>query len=101
MKKVIEAEDLLRALGLRLRQARLKRNDTMATFGERLGVSEGTVRAMEKGLSTVQIGVWLNALWLLEALGPVERLLEPGESLLDRARNPRPAERRRASKRGQ
>ena len=88
------------ALGQRLRAARLERNDTMAIFSERLGVSERTVRAMEQGLPTVQVGVWLNALWVLDALEPLSRVLEVRESLLDRVRNPRPP-RRRASRRRQ
>jgi transcriptional regulator with XRE-family HTH domain len=86
MKQIKETADALGALGHRLRAARLSRDDTMATFGERLGVSERTVRAMEHGLPTVQIGAWLNALWILDALEPLNSVLAPRESLLDRAR---------------
>lgn len=100
MKKVTETQDLLNALGRRLRRARLERNDTMAVFSERLGVSERTVRAMERGLPTVQIGTWLTALWLLDALQPLDRLLEPRDSLLDLARREsRTKQRQRASRR--
>jgi DNA-binding XRE family transcriptional regulator len=55
MRRIIEVTEALRALGRRLRAARLVRNDTMMTIAERLGVSEQTVRAMERGLPTVQI----------------------------------------------
>jgi transcriptional regulator with XRE-family HTH domain len=99
MKQIRDADKALAALGARLRAARLERNDTMATFAERLGVSERTVRAMEQGLPTVQIGTWLNALWILEALDPLDRLLEARESLLDRARSARTQRRQRASRR--
>ena len=99
MKQVKETRDLLSTLGERLRRARLERNDTMATFAERLGVSERTVRAMEQGLATVQIGTWLNALLILDATEPLDRLLEPRESLLDRARAAQTAPRQRASRR--
>ena len=100
MKQVTETQALLRALGSRLRAARLERNDTMATFAERLGVSERTVRAMEQGRGTVQVGTWLQALWLLDELQPLERLLQPRESLLDRARSERTSRlRKRASRR--
>ena len=68
MKQVDESAEMLRELGLRLRTARLERNDSMAIFAERLGVSERTVRAMEQGRPTVHVGVWLNALWVLDAL---------------------------------
>ena len=101
MKKVIEVTEALRALGRRLRAARLVRNDTMMTFAERLGVSEQTVRAMERGLPTVQIGTWLNALWVLDELTPLARILEPRESLMERARSERDGRRQRASKRSQ
>ena len=99
MRQVDEATILLQELGLRLRKARLERNDSMAIFAERLGVSERTVRAMEQGRPTVHVGVWFNALWILDALEPVARILEPQESLLDRARNLHKPRRQRASRR--
>jgi transcriptional regulator with XRE-family HTH domain len=100
MRQVTETQELLRTLGSRLRTARLERNDTMATFAERLGVSERTVRAMEQGRGTVQVGTWLQALWLLDELQPLERLLQPRASLLDRARGERTRGlRQRASRR--
>jgi transcriptional regulator with XRE-family HTH domain len=99
MKQVREATDVLKGLGERLRSARLGRNDTMATFGERLGVSERTVRAMEHGLPTVQVGAWLNALWILDELESLNAVLAPRESLLDRARNVGRPRRQRASRR--
>lgn len=86
---------ILRSLGQRLRRARLERNDTMAVFAERLGVSERTVRAMEHGLPTVQIGTWLAALWLLDELQQLDLVLAPRESLIDRARNESEGRRRR------
>jgi transcriptional regulator with XRE-family HTH domain len=98
MKQIKEGNDALKLLGLRLRGARLRRDDTMATFAERLGVSERTVRAMEQGRPTVQIGTWINALFILEALDSLAHVLEMRESLLDRARNARP-QRQRASRR--
>ena len=97
MDKVTETVDLLRVLGGRLRNARLERNDSMAVFSERLGVSERTLRAMERGEPTVQVGTWLEALWLLDRLDELETVLAPKESLLDRARNTQ--QRQRASRR--
>ena len=99
MKQVEESVTALRELGLRRRGARLARNESMALCAERLGVSERTVRAMEQGRPTVHVGVWLNALWVLDALEPIERILEPRESLLDRARNMHKPRRQRASRR--
>ena len=99
MKQIDESAQTLLELGRRLRTARLERNDTMATFAERLGVSERTVRAMERGLPTVQIGIWINALWLLDALRPLDDVLAVRDSLLDRARQSQLPKRRRASRR--
>ncbi len=97
--EITEVTDTLRALGERLRAARIERNDTMAVFAERLGVSAGTVRAMERGAPTVQIGIWLNALWLLNQLDALNQVLEPPESLLDRLRAQEKGRRQRASRR--
>jgi transcriptional regulator with XRE-family HTH domain len=99
MKQVDESAVALKDLGQRLRHARLARNDSMAIFAQRLGVSERTVRAMEQGRPTVHVGVWLNALWVLDALEPLQRILEPRESLLDRARSMDKPRRQRASRR--
>lgn len=87
-------------MGRRLHGARLERNDSMAVFAQRIGVSERTVRAMERGEPTVQIGTWLEALWVLDELEGVERLLEERASLLDRVRREGGARpRQRASRR--
>lgn len=100
MAQVVETRRALKALGGRLRRARLERNDSMAIFAQRIGVSEQTVRAMERGVPTVQIGTWLEALWALDELEPLDRLLERRESILDRARREEGAvERQRASRR--
>src|SRR5690606_23683367 len=83
----IEKGDALRcerSRMLALRAARLERDDTVAVFAERLGVSERTVRAMERGLPTVQIGTWIEALWVLDRLDEMRDLLAPRESLIER-----------------
>lgn len=89
----------LSELGLRLKTLRLARNDTMAVFAQRLGVSAGTLRAMEHGTATVQIGAWLKALWVLDHLDDLNAVLARKESLLDQARAPRVHSRQRASRR--
>ena len=86
MLPVKETTEPLAQLGRRLRDARLARNDTMAVFGVRLGVSERTVRAMERGAATVQIGTWVAALWILDRLDGLDALIASRDSLLDRAR---------------
>ena len=93
--------EILSELGTRLRAARIERNDTMEVFAQRLGVSVGTVRAMERGTPTVQVGAWLNALWILNQLDTITHVLEPQESLLDRVRAQQRRRRQRASRRPQ
>jgi transcriptional regulator with XRE-family HTH domain len=100
MRQISEANRALASLGRRLQRARLARNESMAVFAQRIGVSERTVRAMERGQPSVQIGTWLEALWVLDELLSLERLLEERESLLDRARREESArQRQRASRR--
>jgi transcriptional regulator with XRE-family HTH domain len=97
--EIEKVTETLSELGKRLRAARIERNDTMDVFAQRLGVSVGTVRAMERGSPTVQFGVWLKALWILNQLDAITHLLEPKESLLDRIRAQEKRHRQRASKR--
>jgi transcriptional regulator with XRE-family HTH domain len=97
--EIDRVREILSELGKRLRAARIERNDTMDVFAQRLAVSVGTVRAMERGAPTVQVGAWLNALWILNQLETVTRVLEPQESLLDRIRAQEKRRRQRASRR--
>jgi DNA-binding XRE family transcriptional regulator len=99
MLDVNEQQRYLSELGIRLKRLRLARNDTMAVFAQRLGVSAGTLRAMEHGTATVQIGAWVKALWVLDHLDDLDCLLAQKESLLDLARAPRKRSRQRASRR--
>jgi transcriptional regulator with XRE-family HTH domain len=89
----------LAKLGARLTKLRLARNDTMSVFAQRIGVSEGTLRAMQQGAATVQIGAWVKVLWVLDRLDDLTGVLAQKDSILDRARAPRVAGRQRASRR--
>jgi transcriptional regulator with XRE-family HTH domain len=99
MLDVKEQQQYLSELGIRLKSLRLARNDTMAVFAQRLGVSAGTLRAMEHGMATVQIGAWVTALWVLDRLEDLDGVLARKESLLEQARAPRARSRQRASRR--
>ena len=94
-----EGQRYLSDLGSRLKGLRLARNDTMAVFAQRLGVSAGTLRAMEHGAATVQIGAWVKALWVLDHLDDLNGVLAQKASLLQQARAPRARIRQRASRR--
>ncbi|MDP2361490.1 MAG: helix-turn-helix transcriptional regulator [bacterium] len=56
---------LLQALGGRLRQARLRRRLTAQQVAERAGMSRTTLRALERGETSVTLGVFLNVLHVL------------------------------------
>jgi hypothetical protein len=99
MLDVKEQTRYLAELGNRLKAMRLGRNDTMAIFAQRLAVSAGTLRAMEHGAATVQIGAWVKALWVLDHLDDLNGVLANKESLLEQARAPRARSRQRASRR--
>jgi transcriptional regulator with XRE-family HTH domain len=96
---VKEQLQYLSELGIRLKTLRLARNDTMAVFAQRLGISAGTLRAMEHGTATVQIGAWVKALWVLDHLDDLNGVLAQKASLLDQVRALRTRTRQRASRR--
>lgn len=91
-----ESSAALTALGRRLRAARIARNQTMAVFAARIGVSVPTLRDMERGAPTVQVGTWANAMWALDRLEDLAGVLAERASLLDLARAPARALRKRA-----
>lgn len=96
MVSIIESAHALVDLGRRLRAARIASNQTMAQFAARLGVSVPTLRDMERGAPTVQIGTWINALWALDRLEELALVLAERASLLDRAREAKRPQRKRA-----
>ena len=67
----------LQSLGTRLKDARLERNESQQRFAARLGVSVPTLRKMEKGDPTVAVGTWAQALWLLDRVADLDKVLAP------------------------
>lgn len=88
--------DLLARLGERLRAERLARNEPQGRFAARLGVSVPTLRRLEQGDASAQIGHWLAALEILGRLTEAEALLAPRYSLFDAAAQPKPRQRARS-----
>ena len=79
------AQPILQQLGDRLRAERVARNESQTRFAARIGVSVPTLRRMEQGDATAQIGHWLTALTLLGRITEAETLLAPRYSLFDAA----------------
>ncbi len=78
-------QSVLQQLGDRLRAERVARNESQTRFAARIGVSVPTLRRMEQGDATAQIGHWLTALTLLGRIADAETLLAPRYSLFDAA----------------
>ena len=78
-----ESHLALNNLGERLKSARLDRNESQARFAARMGISIPTLRNMEKGDPAVRIGLWVEALWILDHLGDLKSILKKRESLFD------------------
>jgi transcriptional regulator with XRE-family HTH domain len=55
----------MRALGERIRLARLRRRMTTLLFAERMGVSRDTLNRLEKGDPTIALGTYVRALRVL------------------------------------
>ncbi len=88
----------LQSLGARLREERLRRNETQRVFASRIGVSVPTLYKMESGDQRVQFGHWAAALDILGHAEDIDRLLAPGESLFARYERSQTPRRQRASR---
>lgn len=89
----------LQSLGMRLKEARLDRNESQKRFAARLGVSVPTYRKMEKGDPTVAVGTWAEALWLLDRLEDLDKVLAHTSLFEEWENRQAPKKRRRAGKR--
>jgi transcriptional regulator with XRE-family HTH domain len=58
-------ERQLKAFGLRLREARLRRGISTLLFCERMNVSRDTLNRLEKGDASIAMGTYLRALRIL------------------------------------
>ena len=63
-------------LGMNLRRYRLQKNDSQATFAERIGISRATYIKLEQGDHSVAIGYWIKAFTILGRLHEWSSLLE-------------------------
>ncbi|MFN3543489.1 MAG: helix-turn-helix domain-containing protein [Thiobacillus sp.] len=92
------ARNTLERLGARLRAQRLMRNEPQARFAARLGVSVPTLRRLEQGDASAQIGHWLTALEVLGRLHEADAWLAPQASLFAAAEAAPPRQRARRRK---
>lgn len=89
----------LQSLGGRLRDSRLERNESQQRFSARLSVSVPTLRKMENGDPSVAIGTWARALWLLDRLEELDKILARTSLFSEWEKEQAPKKRMRAGKR--
>lgn len=95
-----KVSDSLKALGVRLREERLRRNEPQKVFASRIGVSVPTLYKMENGDHRVQFGHWAMALDILGHVEDIDRLLMPKENLFAKYEQTQKPKRQRASRKG-
>jgi len=82
----------LLALGVGINVARRKRRFTVASMAERLAISMGTYRRIERGDPTVAMGTYAMALFVLD-LRNLEQIVAPANDelglMLDQERLPK------------
>lgn len=59
-----EMEWTLEKMGLRIKNARLRRNIPAEEVADRAGISKGTLTSIEKGIATVSIGAYASVLYV-------------------------------------
>lgn len=84
----------LEQLGARLRAKRLEQNEPQARFAARIGISVPTLRRLEQGDASAQIGHWLGALDVLNRLHEADALLGASASLFAAAEPVSPSRQR-------
>ncbi len=93
----VELVKKLEQLGMRLLDARLLKNESQKRFASRLGISVPTLRKMEKGEPASSIGVWAEALYILDRLDDLDAVLATKQSLFDKRDEQVRPKRKRAS----
>jgi transcriptional regulator with XRE-family HTH domain len=84
-----EVSFTLTELGARIRDLRIARDESQELFASRIGVSRPTVKAIEQGEPTVQVGHWMAACWALNRLGDMRESFKGATALLDLPVRPR------------
>jgi transcriptional regulator with XRE-family HTH domain len=72
----MQATDVLDRLGQRISLARRARRMTQPDLAAQVGVGLSTLRQIERGAPTVQIGYYMAALWYLDLLGELHASVE-------------------------
>ena len=66
VKITAKTEFVIFKMGTRIKKARLRRNIMAETLAEQVGISKGTLSAIEQGVPTVSIGAYAEVLSALD-----------------------------------
>ncbi len=72
-----KAKESIKNLGSQIKLARKRRQWTIAELAQKVGVTSPTIIAVEKGESTVSIGVFISALWTLGMESELAQISNP------------------------
>lgn len=78
----IPANKALKKLGADLKEARVKRRLTMALVEERAGITHVTLTKVEKGDSSVSIGIYAKVIFVLGLIDNLYQLAEPDNDII-------------------
>ncbi|MBW2369371.1 MAG: helix-turn-helix transcriptional regulator [Deltaproteobacteria bacterium] len=93
-----QSKQALIQLGERLRSFRLERDETQKRFAARLRVSVPTYQKLETGDPTVNVGLWIEAIKLLDRIPDLDYVLAEKRSLFEQYESRQVKKRRRASR---
>jgi transcriptional regulator with XRE-family HTH domain len=80
-----EAQEAVKALGNRLRQARLRRNESQEMIAKRTGTTRTTQHRLESGNPGTALGVLVNTLFVLGLLDNLDDIANPDKDVVGRA----------------
>jgi len=78
-------DDALQALGLRIKDARVVRQETQALLAERIGVSRRTIQRLEEGSPTTTIVVIAKVLFVYGLLDDFIQIADPNRDTVGSA----------------
>lgn len=79
VKFTLETEFIIGKMGIRIKNARLRRNIMAEVLADQAGISKGTLSAIEKGVSTVSIGAYAAVLYALDMEKDLDFVAVDGE----------------------
>ena len=74
MKINVKTEFVIFKMGTRIKKARLRRNIMAETLAEQVGISKGTLSAIEQGVPTVSIGAYAEVLSALDMVNDLNSI---------------------------